>query len=135
MQNVGYVLAAGTVYGVVGSTTALNWLLPICLQFILPIAIIACSPILPESPRWLVGQGRLEEAAQVIKSLRKNVTDDSLIWTEVEEIRAAYEEMRAIHDGVGWVELFKGQNLRRTLVAIGLQCLQSVNLRLQPHEY
>lgn len=127
IQNIGYVLAAGTVYGVVLKTGPINWLLPICLQFVLPIAIVLCSPLLPESPRWLAGQGRLDEAAAAIKSLRKvtpGVDGDAAVWVEVEEIKAAYDEMRAIHAGVGWFELFRGANLRRTLVAVGLQCLQ-----------
>jgi SP family sugar:H+ symporter-like MFS transporter len=126
VQNVGYVLAAATVYGVVNRMDTLNWLLPICLQFILPIAIIACSPILPESPRWLAGQGRLEEAAAVIRTLRKMTPEytDEHIWAEVQEIQAAYQEIRAIQNGSGWAELFRGANLRRTLLAIGLQSLQ-----------
>lgn len=105
----------------------INWLLPICLQSILPIAIVLCSPILPESPGWLAGQGRLEEAAAVIRSLTKyNPGDDAsvAVWAEVEEIKAACDEMKSLHAGVGWLELFRGQNLRRTMVAIGLQCLQ-----------
>ena len=126
IQNVGYVLAAATVYGVVNRTDTLNWLLPICLQFVLPAVILATSPFLPESPRWLAGQGRLEEAAAVLRSLRKMTVEynDEAVMAEVLEIQAAYEDSRRLHDGIGWFELFKGANLRRTLIAIGLQSLQ-----------
>ena len=126
IQNIGYVLAAGTVYGVVGRSDILNWLLPICLQVVLPVIIIAKITILPETPRWLAGEGRLDEAAAVIRSLRKRNehNTEEKIWAEVLEIQAAYTDARALYNGSGWFERFKGANLRRTLIAIGLQSLQ-----------
>ena len=118
-------LAGGTVYGVVSRGDILNWLLPICLQFVVPISILVATPFLPESPRWLAGQNRLEDATTVLRGLRKETQyTDEQIYAEVLEIQASYNEDRDLYQGIGWANLFKGANLRRTLIAIGLQSLQ-----------
>ena len=100
--------------------------MPLGLQLLPPTIILCGIWFIPESPRWLAGQGRLEEAAAAIRSLRKMTPEytDEHVWAEVQEIQAAYREMRQLHSGTGWAELFRGANLRRTMVAIGLQSLQ-----------
>jgi len=76
---------------------------------------------MPESPRWLIEVGRDEEAIRSIQLLRGDAVDAR---AEVAEIRAAYEAEKALYSGVEWGQLFKGTNARRTLISIGLQCLQ-----------
>lgn len=54
---VGVITAAGTVYGTAQLTTFASYLIPFPLQLIAPAFMLATSPFLPESPRWLVTKG------------------------------------------------------------------------------
>ena len=56
-QNVlmlGVIIASGTVYGSASRKDPSSYLIPIGLQAFPPIVMLAASPFLPESPRWLV---------------------------------------------------------------------------------
>lgn len=66
------------------------WRLPLALQ-IVPALILGVGTIfLPFSPRWLVGQGREEEALQVLSRTRQLPPDNELINLEFLEIKAQY---------------------------------------------
>ncbi|KAH8884126.1 putative transporter [Thozetella sp. PMI_491] len=94
----------------------------IVLQLIVPAVLLTGSFFVPESPRWLVGKGRSAEALEVLEFLRKGTPRD-LVEHEVQLLSAAEEENRS-HFSNSWFECFKGTNLRRTLIATGVQCLQ-----------
>jgi len=48
---------------------------------------------LPESPRWLVMQGKDEEAMEVLSYINDKPQDDPQLLTEFQEVKATVEEM------------------------------------------
>ncbi|KIY51992.1 general substrate transporter [Fistulina hepatica ATCC 64428] len=64
------------------------WLLPLALQ-IVPALILGVGMIfMPFSPRWLVGQGREDEALAVLSTARRLPPDSDLVQIEFLEIKA-----------------------------------------------
>jgi len=53
-------------------------------------ATFLASPLLRESPRWLVARGRIDEARAVLLAVRGYGLDDAEV--EIDEIRAASAE-------------------------------------------
>ncbi|KAF9017776.1 general substrate transporter [Hymenopellis radicata] len=106
----GTFLGNAVMFGVHLRTDSLVWMLPIGLQFIFPA--------------WLVQKGKLDEAHHSLRRLRGPNADDADIDAQVEEIRVAYEHEKELIKGVSFLQIFRGSDLRRTLIAIGMQCLQ-----------
>ncbi|KAI1841937.1 hypothetical protein JX265_013052 [Neoarthrinium moseri] len=93
------------------------------IQFIIPVVLIGGGFFLPESPRWLAGRGRFEEARKVLHLLRRG-TPPSLIDEEANLLIKAEEQNHELYQRTSWADVFKGTNLRRTLISAGVQCLQ-----------
>ncbi|KAL8278128.1 hypothetical protein RQP46_009452 [Phenoliferia psychrophenolica] len=72
-------------YFTAGST---SWRVSIALQVIFAIFIMVFVLPLPESPRWLIKKGRIEEAAVVFAALDDVEVDDPQIAVQIDEIRA-----------------------------------------------
>ncbi|KAL8286232.1 hypothetical protein RQP46_004720 [Phenoliferia psychrophenolica] len=115
---VGYVVAQWCGYGFFFLASPSNWRAPFALQVITPLIILGSLPFVPESPRWLEGQGRSEEALAVLKSVHK--------WDADPEFRIAREEHLQIKLQTelektltrSWYSMFFGKYYKRTLVAI-----------------
>ena len=136
---ISYWLTYGTQYiggtGVGQSRAA--WLVPTTIQ-LAPALILAVGILyLPESPRWLINEGREQEALKVIAGLRRLPENDLLVQMEYLEVKAQklFEDRVSVHDhpnlqdgsrssnfklGVAQYKslLFNPANLRRTLVAV-----------------
>ena len=64
------------------------WLVPITIQ-LAPAVILGVGILfMPQSPRWLVNQGRDEETRSVIANLRRLPSDSSLVEIEYLEVKS-----------------------------------------------
>ncbi|KAM0753518.1 general substrate transporter [Meredithblackwellia eburnea MCA 4105] len=123
IQNFGTLLANAVMFGVHARSDQLVWMVPIGLQFLFPVIIAAGSMFLPESPRWLVSQNREAEAHSSLRRLRGPKPTDAEIQDQVNEIAEAYHRQKQMKS-TSWFQLFRGTDRRRTLIGIGMQCLQ-----------
>ena len=90
--------------------------------------------LLPESPRWYVKRGRVDDAAKSLARIRGQPTDSAYIQEELAEIIANFEyETELIPAGRyidSWLACFSGglrnpgSNLRRTILGTSLQMMQ-----------
>lgn len=66
------------------STPAIQWRLCLALQMVAPLLLLLCSPWVPESPRWLIYNGREEQSREILRKLHYHIDDPNGILPERE---------------------------------------------------
>lgn len=107
---------------------------PISIQF--PWALIlGCGLLfLPDSPRYFVKKGKIQQAIDALSRVRGQPENSEYVQTELAEIIANEEYERALIPSTtwfgSWANCFKGSlwsaksNLRRTILGTSLQMMQ-----------
>jgi hypothetical protein len=93
--------------------------------YIVPVVIFVALWFIPESPRWLILQGRYEDGLKSLNWLRPDGAD---IDAELAEIRQAIDIEKTLASGVGMLDMFKNPvDRRRTMISVCAVLLQAAS--------
>ncbi|KAF2211859.1 hypothetical protein CERZMDRAFT_68117 [Cercospora zeae-maydis SCOH1-5] len=132
--TIGLLLASCVNYAVRNRTDQSEYRIPIGIQFAWGVVLGGGLLFLPDSPRYFVKRGRVEQARSALARLRGQPGDSEYIEAELAEIVANEEYERSIIPAGswanGWANCFKGSvfqsnsNLRKTILGTSLQMMQ-----------
>ncbi|KAH7370935.1 general substrate transporter [Rhexocercosporidium sp. MPI-PUGE-AT-0058] len=132
--TIGLLLASCVDYATQHRTDSGSYRIPVGLQLAWALVLAGGLFWLPESPRFFVMKGRLDDAARVLERLRDQPAGSELVQAELTEIIANHEyEMSVIPQNgyfSSWANCFKGglsnpaSNLRRTILGTSIQMMQ-----------
>lgn len=105
--------------------TSFAYRLPLGLQILFPLIVMTGLVFVKDSPTYFLIKGRDEEALASLKSVRKGYSPEEIVAE-----MAALKEQNALlqeENELPWNELFKGTNLRRTLLALSIGNFQQLS--------
>ncbi|KAL5994524.1 putative polyol transporter 4 [Asimina triloba] len=124
--NFGILLGYISNYMFSGLSVHTSWRVMLAVG-ILPSAFIAFALfIIPESPRWLVMQNRIEDARAVLLKINNNEAD---VNERLAEIETAAGNGKDVEETAVWQELLNpSPMIRRMLITgFGIQCFQQIS--------
>jgi hypothetical protein len=105
-----------------------SYQIPLAVFYIAPTIQLVALFFFPESPRWLMTQGKEEAAELALRRLRNKNIDETEFQAELNEIRISTQEQIEQQRGRQlWIEMWRGSNRRRTLLSIAIICFHSGN--------
>lgn len=132
--TIGLLLAACVTYGTQNYETSASYRIPIAIQMLWALILGTGLFFLPESPRYFVKKGKIEQARVALGRVRGQPTTSEFVETELSEIIANAEYERQVIPNTGyfgsWAHCFTGSlfkassNVRKTILGTSLQMMQ-----------
>ncbi|KAJ9612480.1 hypothetical protein H2200_004077 [Cladophialophora chaetospira] len=125
---VGIVIAYWLGYGLRNNTTDFKWRFPLAFQTVPTIILLLTVAFLPESPRWLIANGRRDEAVEILAKIRGDLEPtDPVLADEVSQLDVIV--VNAKHARYSLVNMSFGRHSgllhlgRRVSLAIGIMMM------------
>lgn len=100
---------------------AAQWRGPLGLALVFSIAVLAVLPFVPESPRWLLMVGRVDEARDIIQTLHHIDGDPEQVYARAEFLQMKEQTELDRSLSPTWYQMFTRPSYRRRIVtACGL---------------
>ncbi|TKA70502.1 hypothetical protein B0A55_07275 [Friedmanniomyces simplex] len=120
---IGSIIVGAVTYRYNGVKDERAYKIPIALQWMFPTPLAILIFCAPESPWWLVRKGRHEQAARSVERLGRksqvNAAESVAMMRRVIELEQSVKQPSHL-------ELFKGTDLRRTLIVCGVYAAQNL---------
>jgi hypothetical protein len=93
----------------------LSYQIPLAVQCALPVILFLFTIILPESPQWLAGKGKMQLARSNLRKLRGS--SDEEVDEEIRLMAQNEESERELNAQAKFWHIFQRQHLKRTITA------------------
>jgi MFS family permease len=90
-SGLGCALALFLEFGMSFMGNSVAWRFPAAFPILLATIVFVFAALLPDSPRWLLRQGRVTEARQVLAMLENTCVNDSIIEEKVKEVHVSLD--------------------------------------------
>ena len=129
----GFSLSNWMTYGFSFVGGAISWRFPLAFQLIFIFILYATVPWLPESPRWLIAHGRIDEGRKILADVEGLDVMDERVHNDVRDIQYAVTFEK--EHGVSWADLLRGRvgdqagtsTIRRLVLGMGTQIMQQLS--------
>ncbi|KAM0284028.1 hypothetical protein ACHAQH_002223 [Verticillium albo-atrum] len=122
---IGHLIGAGILRGSLQIEGQWAYRVPFAIQWFWPAILGPLLFFAPESPWWLVRRGNLKAAKQTLREISSQADDNLDLDKAVALMVVTTEHERYLNASTSYLACFKGFDLRRTLIMIGIYCVQT----------